>query len=111
MRPFPGPGSPTRVSSNGGRDPVWSKDGRELFYQEAAKLMSAEVATRDPLQFRTPRVLFEGGFIAWEPNAPRTYDVSRDGRFLMIDQTPTYSQRFHVVVNWVQELKRFVPAN
>jgi serine/threonine-protein kinase len=113
VRPFPGPGSPTRVSPGGGRDPVWSRDGKELFYQEGNKLMAAEVAGIQPaLQFTTPRVLFEGGFIPWEPNTPRTYDVAADGRFLMIEQTPSYlTQRFAVVLNWFEELKRRVPVN
>ena len=111
VRPFPGPGSPTRVSPNGGHDPVWSRNGSELYYQEDQKLMTAEVASTQPdLRFRTPRILFEGGFIPWEPNTPRTYDVAPDGRFLMIEQTPSYlTQRFAVVLNWFEELRRRVP--
>ena len=113
VRPFPGPGPPTRVSPAGGHDPVWSRNGKELFYQEGAKLMTAEVAGTQPaLQFRAPRMLFEDGFIPWEPNTPRTYDVAPDGRFLMIEETPSrLTQRFAVVLNWFEELKRRVPAN
>ena len=111
VRPFPGPGSPTRVSPAGGHDPVWARNGRELFYQQGQKLMAAEVTgSSGALQFKTPHLLFEGGFISWEPNAPRSYDVSPDGRFLMIEPTPTYSQRLNVVINWGQELKARVPV-
>jgi eukaryotic-like serine/threonine-protein kinase len=109
VRPFPGPGSPVRVSSAGGHDPVWARDGKELFYQEGTKLMAAALLSMAPMRFETPRVLFEGGFIPWEPNTPRTYDVAADGRFLMIEPTTTFSQRFNVVLNWVEELKRRVP--
>ncbi len=64
MRPFPGPGSPTRVSPEGAYEPVWSRDGNELFYQEGTKLMTAVIAAEQPdLQFKLPRLLFEGGFI------------------------------------------------
>ena len=75
--------------------------------------MTAEVASREPeLRFLAPRMLFEGGFIPWEPNTGRTYDVAADGRFLMIEQTPSYlTQRFAVVLNWFEELKRRVSAN
>jgi serine/threonine-protein kinase len=109
VRPFPGPGSPVRVSVAGGHDATWSRDGKELFYQEGSKLMVAEVASTSPLQMRAPKRLFEGGFIAWEPNTPRTFDVAPDGRFLMIEPTATNAQRFNVVLNWTEELKRLVP--
>ena len=109
VRPFPGPGSPVRVSSAGGHDPVWARDGRELFYQEGSKLMAATMLSTSPLRFDTPRLLFEGGFVAWETNTPRTYDVASDGRFLMIEPSTSFSQRFNVVLNWVEELKRRVP--
>ena len=42
--------------------------------------------------------------------SPRTYDVAADKRFLMVEPSPTYSQRFNVVLNWAEELKRLVPA-
>jgi dipeptidyl aminopeptidase/acylaminoacyl peptidase len=106
---FPVAGSPVRASSAGGHDPVWSQDGKELFYQEGTKLMAAAVVSTAPLQLQTPKVLFEGGFVVWEPNTPRTYDVDVDGRFLMVEPSTTYSQRFNIVINWVEELKRLVP--
>ncbi len=109
VRPFPGPGSPIRVSSAGGHDPVWARDGKELFYQEGSKMMAAALLSTAPMRFEMPRVLFEGGFVAWEANTPRTYDVAGDGRVLMIEPSATYSQRFNVVLNWVEELKRRVP--
>ena len=46
----------------------------------------------------------------WEQNAPRTFDVSADGRFLMVEPSPTYSQRFNVVLNWVEELQQLVSS-
>jgi serine/threonine-protein kinase len=109
VRPYPGPGSPVRVSSAGGHDPVWARNGTELYYQEGSKLMAAALLSTSPMQFATPRILFEGGFVAWEANTPRTFDVAADGRFLMIEPSATYSQRFNVVLNWVEELKRRIP--
>jgi len=111
VRPFPGPGSPVRVSVAGGHDATWSRDGKELFYQEGSKLMGVPVASTSPLRMQAPKLLFEGGFIAWEPNTPRTFDVAPDGRFLMIEPTATNAQRFNVVLNWAEELKRLIPAN
>ena len=110
VRPFPGPGSPTRVSPEGGHDPVWSRDGDELFYQEGTKLVTAVIAAKQPeLQFKPPRLLFEGGFTPYEVNSPRTYDVASDGRFLMIEPTPSASAPLTIVLNWAEELRRLVP--
>ena len=107
VRPFPGPGAPVRVSNAGGHDPVWARNGKELFYQEGVKLMSAEVSAMAPaLQLRAPRLLFAGGFISWQPNAPGTYDVAADGRFLMIAPSSAESQRVNVVLNWAVEVAR-----
>ena len=113
VRPYPGPGSPIRVSPGGGHDPVWSRDGKELFYQNAGRLMSAEIITWEPaLRLKPPRQLFEGGFVPYFSGSPRTYDVAADGRFVMIEpgeETPSAS--LVVVKNWFEELKRLVPAN
>jgi hypothetical protein len=38
-RPFPGPGSPVRVSAEGGHQPAWSSNGRELFFQNWAEAL------------------------------------------------------------------------
>jgi Tol biopolymer transport system component len=111
LRPFPGPGAPLRVSPDGGHEPIWSRNSRELFYQSGRKLMTVEVAASDrELRLKPPRVLFEGGFLPYDPNVPRTYDVAPDGRFLMIreDQQPALAS-FVVVENWIEDLKRLVP--
>ena len=47
VRPFPGPGEKTQVSDNGGTEPVWSSNGRELFYREGnTKLMAVNITTK-----------------------------------------------------------------
>jgi len=52
------------VSREGRHDPIWSRGGDELFYREGTKLMTAVIAAKQPdLQFKLPRLLFEGGFI------------------------------------------------
>jgi serine/threonine-protein kinase len=112
VRPFPGPGAPVRVSPDGGREPLWSRNGAELFYQSGRKLMTAELASKEPeLRFKMPRVLFEGGFVPYEANVGRTYDVAPDGRFLMIQEDQRLPSASLVVVqNWSEELKRLVPT-
>ena len=77
------------VSTEGGTDPVWSKDGRELFYRSGASLMAVPVKTGKVFIVGRPEKLFDQPMVI-EPN-PGTgslnYDVSPDGRFLMIIPT------------------------
>ena len=109
VRPFPGPGAPVRVSPDGGRNPVWSRDGRELFYENGPKVLSTPVVTQESdLRLGTPRMLFEGGFV---PGSARSFDVGPDGRFLMIEANDTATSASIVVVqNWFEELKRLAPG-
>jgi eukaryotic-like serine/threonine-protein kinase len=110
VRPFPGPGAPVRVSADGGRDPVWSRDGKELFYRNGLKILSARVAPDVTLRVDPPQALFEGGF---DPGPERAYDVASDGRFVMIENEPNdvaASASIVVVLNWKEELKRLVPV-
>ena len=55
VQSFPGPGSPVRVSSRGGAEPVWARNGRELYYLEGNKLMAVAVTRRVGIQFQAAR--------------------------------------------------------
>ena len=102
-----------RVSSEGGAEPRWALNGTELFYQTGRKMMSAGVSYGEStIEFKPSQVLFEGGFVAYDGNVPRTYDVAKDGRFLMIREAPQVRPRTLVVVlNWFEELKRQARTN
>jgi Tol biopolymer transport system component len=110
VRPFPGPGAPVRVSPDGGGDPVWSRDGKELFYRNGLKILSARVVPDVTFRVEAPRALFEGGF---DPGSDRAYDVAPDGRFVMIENEPndnTTSASIVVVLNWGEELQARAPT-
>jgi serine/threonine-protein kinase len=110
VRPFPGPGAPVRASAAGGQEPLWSRDGRELFFQRLHKLVAVPVTVRDgALALGAERVLFEGGFVPFELGVPRTYDVAADGRFLMIEEKPVANPAtVTVVVGWGEWLAKRV---
>ncbi len=83
VRRMEGDGGVTQVSVNGGSEPVWSHDGRELFYRRAsdteADLLSARVETSPAFRVLSRVVLFSANaFDAAQPHA--NYDVSPDGR-------------------------------
>jgi dipeptidyl aminopeptidase/acylaminoacyl peptidase len=112
VRPFPGPGKPVQVSSRGGHDAVWSVDGKEIFYRNGLKMLSARVLPGAAFRVDSPRVLFERGSYA-PSTAARMYDVAPDGRFVMTENEPndnTTRASIVVILNWSQELKARVPA-
>ena len=101
MRPFPGPGPVITVSSGGGTEPIWSRDGTQLFYRKGRQMMRAgiERTPRFGVVARTP--MFEGNYLA-SPNYAQ-YDVAPDGRFLMLRPTGAMTQ-LTVQVNWSRAL-------
>lgn len=97
-----------QVSVDGGTDPLWSADGRELFFRNGKDMLSATVETSGGLRTGRPHVLFEWNYDYGRRT--RNYDVAPDGRFLMV-QVPESAERSRVVVvlNWFSELKRLLP--
>ncbi len=96
VQELPGPGGKIQVSSQGGSDPVWGRQGRELFYRSGDKMMAVDIPPAPGSQIGTPRVLFGGGYTG--------YDVSADGqRFLMVKSggaAPPVTE-LNVVLNWL----------
>jgi len=113
VQPYPGPGGKWQISADGGMEPVWNPNGRELFYRSGRKMMAVDIATHPGFVAGKPRVLFEGEYLL-TPLAFPNYDVSPDGqRFLMLkptEQKATAPAQINVVLNWFEELKRLVPA-
>ena len=109
VRPFPDVGSARwQVSTAGGRDPVWSHSGRELFYRSAGdKLMSVGVRPGTTFAFEQPKALF--ATTAYVPGGPTgSFDVSPDDkRFLFLRETaPNERNELIEVQNWTTELER-----
>jgi eukaryotic-like serine/threonine-protein kinase len=114
VRPFPqAERERWQVSTGGGTQPVWSRDGRELFYiAGSSQMMAVSVHTEPAFTAQKPKLLFEQQFFLGPTG--HTYDVSPDGkRFIMIrESTPVGGTitRITVVLNWTEELKQRVPV-
>ena len=94
-------------------DPLWSPEGRELFYRDldAEKIMSVEVETADEFEPGTPRALFDDRYFEYIDYG-RTYDITPDGqRFVMVKEMSPPPRRIAVILNWFEELKRLAPAD
>jgi Tol biopolymer transport system component len=113
VQPYPGPGGKWQISAEGGREPVWNPNGRELFYRSDDKMMAVEITTQPRFSVGKPRVLFEGHYQPTPVTYP-AYDVSPDGqRFLMlkpVEQEQAAPTQINVVLNWFEELKQKVPT-
>jgi Tol biopolymer transport system component len=104
--PFPGPGPRIAVSANGGTDPRWSADGRELYYTTGNSMMAVTVTAGPTLSVSAPRLLFVGRYRPGS-NTVTPFSISADGRFLRIQQAEPDRPvtRIDVVLNWFSELK------
>jgi len=112
VRPYPGPDPVVRISTDGGLSPAWSRDGAKLYYRDGDRMMVVEVSAGRTFTQAQPRLLFESpSYLATTPT--RAYDVTPDGRFLMVtraQQAPQPATRINVVLNWFEELRERVPG-
>jgi len=111
VRGFFGQGGRTSVSSDGGTEARWARDGRTLYYRRGDQLMALPVQTGRTFSAGTPRVLFEGAYsrLGW---AQANYDVAPGGKgFLMIKGNslglPT---SIDVATHWFEQLRAITPA-
>ena len=121
VRPFPDVKARRwTVSTQAASAPVWSADGRELFYMVGARIegagmreiMSVPIQPGATFTFGPAKTVVRGPYLY--PQGGRPYDVAKDGRFLMIkDARPSEEvnapRQIVVVQNWFDELKRILP--
>ncbi len=121
VRPFPEVSKGKwQVSTSGGDCPLWSPDGRELFYLgRDNSVMAVAVDTKPTLSFGTPKILFKTANLGVSESSGNPWDIHPDGkRFLMIKPPPSEGaasadarpRNINVVLNWFEELKQRVPT-
>ena len=101
VRPFPGPGGQSQVSSGGGGSPRWRKDGRELYYLAPDLKLIAVAVMANGVTFApgAPEALFQTHITRGSNR--QQYDVARDGRFLInTDLADTSNEPIHLLLNW-----------
>lgn len=105
VRSFPDGGRKFKASVDGGSQPLWSRDGRELFYRNKTRMLAVPLTRTDDQPLGTATVLFDQELSAGNGTTFAHYDVLPDGRFVMIKRGPE-SGRLNVTLNWTTELKR-----
>jgi Tol biopolymer transport system component len=110
LTPLSGGGRQFVVSHGGGQAPLWSRDGRELYYRDRDPALggnmmavSVDLSGEEP-RIGTPRVLFPSRFQG-------EGDIAPDGRFFLLKWTPeeSRSRTIELVMNWFDELQTKVP--
>ena len=108
IQSYPIDGTPHQVSVDGGRQPIWRRDGKELYFRSGGRMLAVSIDTTQGLRWGKPTVLFSGDYV----RAFMDYDVAPDGRLLMIKPDPQEGAATHlnVIVNFAQELLTRVPV-
>ncbi len=108
VRPFSEGGGKWQVSINGGTQPRWRRDGRELFYVEGDQLMAVSVSMAQGFSPGTPKPLFRDRWLR-STRPDQLYDVSADGqRFVLREAVEGASDKppaIRVVQNWYEEFR------
>jgi serine/threonine protein kinase len=123
VRPYPdvNKGGQWQISNNGGNSPLWSPNGRQIFYRKDNAVMAVPVETESRFDSGKPDLLFQGEYISnrvGEVVLPM-WDMHPDGkRFLMTKPAQATGdkpesaipRKINIVVNWFEELKERVPV-
>jgi Tol biopolymer transport system component len=112
VQPFPGPGGKEQISGEGGIEPLWSRNGKQLFYLRGNQIWVVDVQTGSGFSASKPSLVFEQpGYQT--ADLTRRSDISLDDqRFLMVKMEERKSQpvtEMILIQNWFEELKRLVP--
>jgi hypothetical protein len=98
-----------------GGDPLWSPDGRQLFYYANSRLNVVDVQTEPAFSFGKSAALPITGAIQ-DTGAPRNYDITPDGKQFIVVLNAEREQnsqpsppQINVVLNWFEELKQKAP--
>jgi eukaryotic-like serine/threonine-protein kinase len=99
--------------------PVWSPDGKQIFYASPPKMFTVDVRTEPTFSFGKPTALPVTGFVQPTPGM-RNFDITRDGKHFVVVMpasgpsqnatNPRIAAQINVVMNWFEELKQRVPA-
>ena len=121
VRPFPEVDKERwQVSEEGGHSPLWSPDGRELFYRNDNEVVAVSVDTESSFEYGKREILFRGDYIGLLLTDHHTWDIHPDGkRFLMMkpsggeidSSAAVIPRKINIILNWFEELKKKVPTD
>jgi Tol biopolymer transport system component len=99
---FPETGSRFKVSNGGGHSPVWSPDGRTLYYVSGLSMMAASIETEPRFRVTERKTLFDGRYVQYRWS--RQYDIHPDGKRFLLIENPLRGN-VEVVTRWFDEIR------
>jgi eukaryotic-like serine/threonine-protein kinase len=110
VRPYPALDRQWQVSEGIGIHPMWSRDGREIYYRDGVSLVAVpfQGTSAEPVVGK-PIPLFEDEYDVGPGITNANYDVTPDGRFLLL-RRDAQGATLRVVLNWTEELRRMLGA-
>jgi Tol biopolymer transport system component len=106
VQPFPGRGGRSQISTAGGGQPVWNRNGKEIFYASADnKLMAVDVKTDSGFEASAPKALFD---VRLKNATGWRYDISPDGQRFLANQVigEVKPNPITLMLNWAAEVKK-----
>jgi serine/threonine-protein kinase len=110
VRPYPALDRQWQASEGGGVQARWSRTSREIYYRTGKELMAVPIATEGPEPvFGKPVALFADEYDFGRGISNPNYDVTPEGRFIMLRRGPN-GGKLRAVLHWTEELKQVLGA-
>jgi len=110
VRRYPAMDRQWQVSEGGGVQARWSSTGREIYYRGGQHVMAVAVdLSKAEPTFGKPAALFADEYDFGQAHSIPNYDVTRDGRFIML-RRGSHGSNLRVAIHWTEELKQILAA-
>jgi serine/threonine protein kinase len=111
VRQYPAMDRKWQVSEGGGVQGRWSSTSREIYFRSGQRMMAValDASGREPA-FGKPAALFADEYDFGQNISIANYDVTRDGRFIMLRRGTHGSSTLRIVIHWTEEMKRILAA-
>jgi len=98
-----------QVSRDGGNEPCWTHNGRELFFRRNNSYYNVPIKTVNDLTVGSPRLIFQGDYESGLPIF-RGYEVSANDRSLILVRGTGHGpHEIHVILKWTEMFKKSSP--
>ena len=105
LQSFPAGGARWQISTNGGSEPAWRRDGKELYFMRDRQLFAVDIEIKNgAIQHSAPKLLFTAPF-SGEIRRNRYVPAADGRRFLTVAQPEQRGRQAHIVLNWSAALK------